>query len=946
MAPLPGANVVIQDTNTGTTTDGSGEYELEVEPGTYTIVVTFVGYTRESQEVTVEAGERVVADFELSSAPMQMEEVVTVGYGEQQRRDITGSVTSISEEQIDKVPVTDVTEALQGNASGVVSLSTSGRPGEGNVIRIRGRRSLTASNDPLFVVDGIPMEGGIDDLNPQDISSMEVLKDASATAIYGSRGANGVVLIETKRGGDHATTVSYSGSAGISETLAVPEVMSGPRFAEMKQASGRTLTPQEEENLNNGVSTDWVDRVLEQGYQQNHQLSVRGGDENTNFAISGGYFQERGVVKKQGYSRQSLRLNLDHDLGDWFRVGTNMQVSNRVQDWGPNPYGNAISTNPLARPFNEDGSLNLRPGADPLIYNPLADLQEEAFIDERSRLRVFGSVFAEIDLLENLNYRVDIAPDIHEYRRGVFQSTQTTARNGDSPFAMKDETRDYTYTLENVLTYSNDFANIHSLEVTGLYSLQQNSTEQTVVEASQLPYESQLWHNLASSPNVENYESSLSEWGLMSFMGRVNYQLMDRYMLTITGRYDGSSRLAEGNKWHLFPSAALGWNILGESFMEDQDLFSQLKLRVSYGVTGNTSIDPYQTQGLLNRVPYNFGGAGTFGYEPGSLSNPALEWETSATANVGLDFGLFNDRLTGSLEVYQTNTTNLLLERQIPITSGFSSVLENVGETRNRGYEVSLSSVNVNTENFEWSTDLNLSGNQEEIISLYGTGEDDVGNEWFIGEPLTTWYDYDFQGIWQEDEAQEAAQFDQEPGDIRVRDVNDDGTINEQDRVILGSRMPDVTIGLRNSIEYRNFDFSFFLFGSFGNTVYNGFKDQDLNGRYNNINVDFWTPDDPSNVQPEPDGGRESPLYGSSRAYDPGDFLKVRNVQLGYTFPTSFLESSIGLNSSVVRVYANAESPFIWTAIDQNVDPEDYFGEIDADTPRTRLWTVGVEITY
>lgn len=944
--PLSGANVVIEGTETGTVTDANGRYEIgDLDPDTYTVVATFVGYASMSQDVTVEAGETTTADFELAPSPMQMEEVVSVGYGQQERRDITGSVTSLSTEQIEEVPITDISEALQGNVSGVTSLTASGRPGEGNIIRVRGRRSLTASNDPLFVVDGVPMEGNIDDLNPQDIESVEVLKDASATAIYGSRGANGVVLVETKRGGSHQTMVSYTGYAGLSEALAVPSVMSGPRFAEMKQASGRTLTSQEQENLDNGVSTNWVDMVLEQGYQQSHQLSVRGGDEATQFAISGNYFQERGAIQKQGFTRNTLRLNLDHNLADRFQVGTSMQVSNRDQDWGPNPYGGAIATNPLARPYNEDGSLNLRPGADPLIYNPLADLEEEAFIDNRQRLRVFGSVYAELDLLENLNYRVDFAPDIQEYRRGVFQSAQTTARNGDSPYAEKEEERIYTYTLENVLTYSNEFADVHALEVTGLYSLQQSSAEWTEVEATQLPYESQLWHNLSSSPNVELYDSNFEEWGLMSFMGRVNYQLLGRYLFTVTGRYDGSSRLAEGNKWHLFPSAAVGWNISEEPFMEDQGLLSQLKLRASYGVTGNTAISPYQTQGLLNRTPYNFGDRGIFGYTPGTLSNPDLQWETSATANLGLDFGMFDDRITGSVEVYQTNTSNLLLERQIPVTSGFETVVENIGETRNRGYEITVSTVNVSTSDFSWTSDFNVSGNQEEIVQLYGEGEDDIGNEWFIGEPLTVWYDYDMVGIWQEDQADEADQYGLEPGDIRVRDVNDDGNIDEEDRVILGTNIPDVSIGFRNRIEYHNLDFSFFLFGSFGHTVYNGFKDQDLNGRYNNIDVDFWTPDNPSNTQPEPDGGREFPLYGSSRAYDPGDFLKVRNIQLGYTIPTSFMEDGIGLGS-VMRVYANAESPFVFTRIDQNVDPEDYFGEIDADAPRTRLFTVGVEITY
>ena len=946
--PLPGANILIEGTQIGATADAEGQYEISgLDPGTYTVVATFVGYTEQTQEVNVEAGETVTADFELASSTMAMEEVVAIGYGEQERQDVTGAVSSVSPEEIAEVPVTDIGEALQGRVPGAVALDAGGRPGQGVTIRVRGRRSLTASNDPLYVIDGIPLEGGINAINPNDIESIEVLKDASATAIYGSRGANGVVLVTTSRGGDHGTIVSYSGRAGISEVLGTPDMMTGAEFAELKERAGRTFTPGEQEAIEQGVSTNWPDLLLENGHQQNHHLSVDGGNETTQFAVSGSYFGEGGVIPTQGFERTTVRLNLDHNISDRFRIGTSTQVSDQTQDWGSNPYGTALATNPLAEPYDEDGDLVFQPGADPLIFNPLIDLQGNAFIDERSRFRVFGNLFAEIDILDNLNYRVNFGPDYQDYTRGVFQASRTTARQGGEAYAEKNEEQHFTYTFENILSYEQDLGDIHSLNATGLFSIQESNHEWTDVAASGLPYENQLFHNIGSASTIENTGSRLEDWGLMSFMGRANYQLMDRYLLTVTGRYDGSSRLSDEKKWGFFPSIALGWRISEEPFMGDQNVFSNLRLRVSYGVAGNTSIDPYQTRGSLARTIYSFSSEPGYGYRPGQLANEDLQWETSATTNIGLDFGLWEDRLTGSIEVYQINTSNLLLERNIPITSGFNSVFQNIGETRNRGIEIGISSANFNGPEFIWTTDLVLGSNREEIVSLYGTGENDIGNQWFIGEPLTVWYDYDKVGIWQEDEAEEAASYDQEPGEIHVRDVNGDGMINEQDRVITGTDMPLVTASLSNSFSYKGFDLSFLLFGSFGHTIYNNFEvaNSTMQGRYNNLDVDYWTPSNPTNEHPRADGSREFPLYSGSRGYMPGDFVKVRNIRLGYDVPSSLLENNLGLSTSM-NIYLNVQTPFVFSPLEGGLDPEQYGGEITSDVPTTRLYTIGVDLLF
>lgn len=938
---LPGVSIVVQGTTTGTSTNFEGEFSLNVPSLNETLVFSFIGY----QTLEEPINGRTTINISLTPQAIIGDELVVVGYGAVERRDITGSVSSVSSQEIQEVPITDAGQALQGRAAGVVALSEGNRPGQGVTIRVRGRRSLTASNEPLYVVDGIPLEGGINDINPRDIQSMEVLKDASATAIYGSRGANGVVLITTNRGGNHPTTVSYAGHTGIRVAHGTPDMMSGEQFAAMKEESGRDFTPAELDAIQRGVSTDWVDLLLDEGIQHNHQLSVQGGNESTQFSVAGNFFFDRGVINHQDFTRNTFRLNLDHSVSERFRVGTSTQLSRQVQNWGSNPYGGALATNPLAEPYDEEGNLILRPGADPLIFNPLADLEGDSYIDERERIRIFSNIYADLDIFENLNYRMNFGPDFQDWRRGLFQGSLTGARQGGSPFAEKEHERKVTYTFENILTYNQDFDN-HSLSVTGLFSVQESRTEWSEFSASELPYEHQRYHNIGTGATIEGLGSNLEEWGLMSYMARANYRFMDRYLLTVTGRYDGSSRLSEGQKWGFFPSVALGWRISDEPFLADSDLFSDLRIRVSYGRTGNTAIDPYETRGGLSRTTYSFAGSSGFGFRPTSLANPDLKWETSSTFNIGLDFGFWGDRIAGSLELYQTDTSDLLLERVIPITSGFNSVLENIGDTRNRGFEFNLNSSNIHTDNFSWSTNVNIFANREEIVELFGTGEDDIGNEWFIGEPLTVWYDYDMIGIWQLDEEAEAASYGRTPGEIKLRDVTGDGSISEADRVILGSEMPTLSGGIGNRFRYRNFDLSVFIFGSFGHTIYNQFKvnNSTLQGRYNNLNVNYWTPDNPSNDTPKPDGTREFPLNSSSRGYESGDFLKIRNIQFGYNLPATAI-NTLGIRSA--RVYVNAETPFVFSGLDSSLDPEQYGGVIGAGNgPSTRLFTIGVNINF
>ncbi|WP_347838751.1 TonB-dependent receptor [uncultured Draconibacterium sp.] len=944
--PLPGVSVFVKGTTTGTVTGIDGDYTLGGVPEQSTLVFSYIGMITQEIAITNQSSVNVT----LQADAIGLEEVIAIGYGTEQRGSITGAISSVSTDDIQEMPVTSAGNALQGRAAGVVALQNGSRPGDGVTIRVRGRRSLTADNNPLFVVDGIPYSGNINDINPKDIKSMEVLKDASATAIYGSRGANGVILITTTRGGDMPTTVSYNGYYGVTSPLGEPTMMTGPEFYQLKVDGGYSITDADQNAFERGVSTDWADLVISNGYKQSHQVGVRGGNAKTAFAMSVNYYNEQGIIETQDFTRKTFRLNIDHKISDRVRVGTSTQISDKLKNVGTNGYGSALAASPLAEPYDEEGNIIYQPASDPLRWNPLADYVDGAVINEEDDFRVFANIFGEIDITKDLNYRMNYGVDYQKNRDGLFQGSLSSSRQYSSPRARKIHANELVTTFENILTYVKDINENHSIKATGLFSVQESSWEETRLDVEDLPYEHQLFHNLGTAETVREYDSNLSEWGIMSFMGRINYSLKDKYLLTLTGRYDGSSRLAEGNKWGFFPSAAALWKVSNESFMQNQSLFSDLRLRASYGVTGNTGIDPYQTRGGLSRTTYSFAGGSGFGYRPQDIANPELQWESSATFNIGVDFGI-GQSIAGSFEIYQTNTTDLLLERKLPITSGFDNIMTNVGETQNQGWEFSLNARLVDKKDFTWSADLNLFGNTEKIVDLYGDKTDDVGNRWFIGESLTVWYDYEKLGIWQLGEEDAAAVYQATPGEIKVKDVPDengeiDNIINQDDRQILGSNIPTMTLGLGSRMEYKDFELSFLLFGSFGQMIYNQFEvnNSTLQGRYNNLAVDYWTTDNPTNDHPKADGTREGPRFGSTRGYQKGDFLKVKNIQLGYNLPKNTL-SKIGVKA--MKIYINADTPLVFSRLSKNgIDPESYDGNIGADTPDIKMYSLGVNIDF
>jgi len=972
--PLPGANVVIQGTQEGATTDSQGEYEITgLSPGEYTIQASFVGYQNLSKDVTVQAGQTSELDFQLPRSAMQMDEVVAIGYGEQERRDVTGSVSSIEGSDLQEVSDRSIDLGLQGLAAGVFVQRGRSKPGDGaGQVRIRGSRSITAGNDPLYVIDGVPLTGGgLQGINPQNVESVEVLKDASATAIYGARGSNGVVLITTERGYDGQMSVSYNGYVGAISQYKELDLFNGEEFAEYKRESRRTtgdypegvsqeadedlFTPVELESIQQGRSIDWPNLMTETGTETNHNLSVSGGTESLQFNVNFGALYEDGIIPQQDFERYNTRVNLDADVYDWLSVGTSTFASYSVQDHADtNPFFEALQNNPLGPAFADqtdlreaqDGELIFLPTDDGLQSNPLYDVKDDQIIDREERFRLLTSVFTDVDLTDNVSYRLRFSPDLIQVQNRDFASSLTNQQRFAEPDAGKAEDFIFNYTVDNRVTYSNEFADVHDLNLTGVFSYQVREEDGSSSSVRGIPVETMQDFNLGAASNIENVNSFYEEWSLVSYMARGNYGYDDRYLLTLTGRVDGSSRFGENNQFGVFPSAALGWNIDNEAFMEDNEFFDALRARLSWGQSGNTAIDPFQTLRLLDRTTYAFGSSGAFGYEPGQLPNEDLQWETSTTWNLGIEFEVLDARLSGSVDAYVTNTDDLLLARQIPTTSGFNSVLQNVGETQNRGFELSLQSVNISSEDpggFRWTTGFNISYNDTEIQQLFGNEQDDVGNEWFIGEPINVIYDLEKVGIWQQDEAQEAAQFGQEPGEIKVRDRNGDGSIGGADRKILGQEQPPVNAGFNTQLSYKGVSLSATLVGQFGHMITSD-PHSDINslfGRYNNLDVDYWTPDNPDGTAPRPNQNQEFPIHGQTLSFFDGDFVKVRSVTLGYTLPQPIVQQ---INAESLRLYLKANQPLIispYVQDNQGIDPE-YTG---LDTPSTRTFRFGVNLT-
>ena len=772
-----GASIAVQGTTLGTITNLDGEYTLANVPENSEVTVSFIGY----KTLIFKANDKALSKITLKEDTEMLDEVVVVGYGTVKKRDLTGSISSVNAQKIADVPVTSVVEALQGRSPGVVVSNTSWEPGSEPSIFVRGKRSITASNGPLYVVDGIPITGGVSEISPADIESMEILKDASATAIYGSRGANGVIIITTKQGKEGKTKVDYNGYVGFQTIQNKLDMMNGAEYAEYTREAYRNSTgknkylsdvPNKEQDMllpmfsqdayvlesvlmgydENGNydpskvrSNDWFDAVTRQGFLTEHQLNIRGGGAKTSFMASATYNKVDGVVKDQSYQRYSVRLNLSHTINKYIKIGGQTQYSFSEKQRG----SNMISDNymyritPLGSLYEKDGSLTQKIGGDELMYNPLYNLADGAVDRPLKTSRFLGSYFLDVTFpIKGLTFRSNLGIDARTQQDYEFYSAATTERQFGSSYAKSSMTKYSMFTWENFFTYKRDFGTKHSLGVTLLQSVQQDLRESLNASAEDISADVLKYYDLGAGSIIDGIGSGYRKWTMASFMGRVNYNYLGRYLLTVSARYDGSSRLADGHKWVLFPSAALAWRISDEKFMKNIKWLDNLKLRVGYGKTGNSSVDPYQTRGTLSKVyyVYNNGKDEVLGYAPKKMANKLLTWETTEQYNLGLDFGFLKNRIYGSIDLYLQKTYDLLLERQLPVVSGFSNIVSNIGRTQNKGIEISLNTRNVVTKNFEWTTDLTFTAGREEIVELYNGKVDDPGSGWFIGEPIDVYY--------------------------------------------------------------------------------------------------------------------------------------------------------------------------------------------------------------
>ena len=968
---IPGASVSVKGTSKGTSTDMDGNYKITVGNSA---VLVFSAVGTNLQEVSV--GTKSQINVALSADTKSLQEVVVVGYGTQKKSQLTGAISSVTAKQITEMPITNLGQAMQGRVAGVDVAQSGSKPGTVPRVLIRGRRSFNAGNDPLYVVDGIPLSGGYEDMNPNDVASMEILKDATATAIYGARGANGVVLITTKRGSkDGKTVISYDTYVGSTESLDKIKLFTGAEYAEMKRESRRTIgtyknasgslvptgvvdafadsklfTPIELDGIAKGRSLDYQDMMVRKGMQQNHAIGVQGGNEKTQFSINAGYFQDNGIIEGLDFTRYSFRASVDHQVNKRLKIGASSYLMYAVTNGANlNPYGYLLSQNPLARAYDDSGNLIFQQTDDALLTNPLNEIVPGAKIDETKKYRMFNSIYAELQLAEGLKYRVNFGPDFTISRNGRFNGALTNDIKGGNPTATTDNRFGFNYTIENILTYNKQF-NDHNLGVTLLQSMQRDNFEQYTQSVLGVPVETQQFYNLGNASSIQGIGSNLIQWTIASYMARVNYDYKGKYLLTVTARRDGSSRFGENTKWGNFPGVALGWNLHQEDFMKDLTWLDELKVRASYAQVGNQGLSPYQTVGLEGRTSYAWNNTAAYGYRPNTIGNADLKWETSTSQNIGVDFSVWRGRISGSAEYYQTNTTDLLLSDQLPTSTGFAAVTRNVGETMNRGIELSLTTNNIDAANgFKWSTDFVFYKNNEEIISLYNGAKDDVGNRWFIGKPLNSYFDYEYAGIWQPWETEDAKAKGFTVGQIKVRDANNDGKITADDRVLLGSDVPSWTGGITNRFSYKGFDLSFFIFTRQGQMIVSKFHQNSnyLQGRYNQIKVDYWTPDNITAKYPRPNFNQEFPAYNTAIMYYDGSFIKVRNINVGYTFPAKTAQK-LGLSS--LRLFASIQQPFIFSnyrSKENGVDPETSNGNVENSvTPATSVSTFGLNIKF
>ncbi|HTE26482.1 SusC/RagA family TonB-linked outer membrane protein [Flavitalea sp.] len=965
--PLAGVTVTIKgDKSVGTATDTAGAFSITVPTGKETLVFTYVGFTE--QEINVQDQTNLTVTMVPTST--SLEDIVVIGYGTVKRKDVTGAVAGIDQNDIKSRPVADALQAMQGKVAGV-DITSSDRPGTLGSINIRGVRSLTASNSPLFVVDGIPLTtGGIEYINPYDIESVDVLKDASATAIYGSRGANGVVIVTTKQGKNGKITVNLNSSvrlenlvddqeqfnasdyityrrwayyyAGLNNTTGIS---SNPRGDQPTIATDRTFfnatgDPFAWANIAEGwasgtwdgskvATTDWRGMVTQQGKTSDNLLSVSGGTDKIKAYGSFGYLNNKGTIKGQSYERYSGKASIDINATKWLAFGANISATYSKQEYGQSQvnistigtpqgglYESARSLFPYAVPYDSTGARILFPGGDNSFKSIVDEWNYNR--DQRVTTRAFGSFYAQLNLgsilpvLDGLKYRMNFGPDISYYRDGVYIDANSVANGGSTNYAALFDYKTFSYTLDNLLFYDKTFGD-HTFGLTLLQSQTVYSRDTSTIIGNGIPLASQLWNALTSGTVTGQISTSSNtvKQQLVSYMARLNYSFREKYLLTVSARQDGSSVLAEGHKYSTFPSAALAWRISKENFM-NAGWVNDLKLRIGAGVTGNSAIAPYSTQGAVISLFYPFVAANAAGSIPNSIfANQDIGWEKTTQYNLGVDFSLFNRRVTGSVDVYTSNTDDLLMRRSIPTVTGYATTFANVGETENKGIDINLTTVNINRGDLMWTTTINAAWQKESIVTLSNGNQDDINNNWFIGQPVGVIYGYESLGLWQVGDSVAMKGYGANafsPGNVRVADLNGDKKIDpNNDRKIIGRTRPGWVVGMTNTVTYKGFDFSIFLYGRLDYLFNTG--GEGLAARGVQREISYYTPNNQNADYQKPiynAGNAPVDPYFTALGYSDASFIMIRNISLGYTLANKTLGKS---GVSNLKLYVQVANP-------------------------------------
>jgi TonB-linked SusC/RagA family outer membrane protein len=943
--PVSGATVLVAGTRIGALTNEAGAYSLRLRSGTDTLVISRIGF----REARVAVANRTTVDVKLERTATVLSGVVAIGYGTQKRSDITGSVVSVPTERLQDKPNVSIAQALQGAMPGVAVANTSAGAEPTLNITVRGQRSITANSSPLVVVDGIPYNGPLGELNPGDIASIEVLKDASSTAIYGARASNGVILVTSKKGIVGKARVQYAGSTGTQEFVELPRTFTAAEFKDFKCARLRTtptqtcdqlFTATENANIAEGVDTPWQRLGTRTGTQRQHDLQVSGGSEDTKYLLGGSLLDVQGVAKNDQYIRSTFRANVDQKIKPWLTAGTSTQFARTNRGGLPISFSDAYFQNPLIKPYNPDGSLFINPWPEEPINgaNPLENLN---VIDDAVNNRLFTSNYLQVTVprVTGLSYRLNAGADLTSSSNGRYYGRNTGTGFRSAGTASQTNSTRNDWTIEHLAKYQRSFGR-HAFDATGLYSVQESNIETRNRDAKGFPNDVLGYRSALATLNTTT--TSVTNSTIVSQMGRLNYGYDDRYLLTFTTRRDGYSGFGANNKYGVFPTVAVAWNLSNERFFPFKQSVDALKLRASRGQSGNQAITPYQTLSQLADRSYLNGDATAPGYIPSTLGNPDLKWETTASTNLAFDLSMWQGKFTWTFERYDAKTRDLLLSRQISSVQGINRITQNIGRTANWGWETMIGAQLLDYKGLRWNVDVNASVNRNSIVDLYGDGSNDLANQWFIGKPVDVNYGYKFGGIWQVADTaiiKTSPQPTAKPGDVKIVDVNGDGKIDPTDRTFIGSLQPRYQGGLTNTLHWKGFTVSAFLQTVQGVTRQNVLKASNAvnaNVSRNMTYQVFWTPENASNAYPA-NNNTSNPL--GVDFYEDASFVRLKDASLSYEIPAKTM-SRLGISSA--RVYVNGRNLWTktkWTGMDPELSSQ-------RAVPLERTFTAGINVRY